>query len=352
MSAGGVVFVYDVFGKMAVEYGAAVTVSGREFIGVDHLGSTRVVVGGDGVVGRRMDYWPFGLEMSVVDTPWRSGSLGFGVDGKVRVKFTGKERDAETGLDYFGARYMSSAQGRFTSPDPFLPMIEFQPESDDDEAVEEAKEKFNQYIGQPQNWNRYGYAFNNPQRFIDPDGKAVPLILYAAGSAIGAAAASPAGQRAIIAGSQMFSRYGSRVGPVLAQSGQYISNAAFQLGPVLRGRLIETLRGVPDAFRNVRGIDNFDFASRTATSIKSLDIFAKSYQNPNALASTRTGYVQSLAKYQGGNTPLGPVTSIGRRILEVVLPRGNLTEGARQVLYRVQQQAAKDGVDVIYYQTQ
>ena len=32
-------------------------------------------------------------------------------------RFTGKERDAETGLDYFGARYMSSAQGRWTSPD-------------------------------------------------------------------------------------------------------------------------------------------------------------------------------------------------------------------------------------------
>ena len=32
-------------------------------------------------------------------------------------KFTGKERDTETGLDYFGARYFSGAQGRFTSPD-------------------------------------------------------------------------------------------------------------------------------------------------------------------------------------------------------------------------------------------
>ncbi|MEO8660108.1 MAG: RHS repeat-associated core domain-containing protein, partial [Bryobacteraceae bacterium] len=34
------------------------------------------------------------------------------------MEFTGKERDAETGLDYFGARYFSGAQGRFTTPDP------------------------------------------------------------------------------------------------------------------------------------------------------------------------------------------------------------------------------------------
>jgi RHS repeat-associated protein len=33
------------------------------------------------------------------------------------VRFTGKERDAETGLDYFGARYLSAGMGSFTSPD-------------------------------------------------------------------------------------------------------------------------------------------------------------------------------------------------------------------------------------------
>jgi len=37
----------------------------------------------------------------------------------IRSRSSGKERDQETGLDYFGARYLS-AQGRFTSPDPFL----------------------------------------------------------------------------------------------------------------------------------------------------------------------------------------------------------------------------------------
>ncbi len=38
------------------------------------------------------------------------------------TQFTGKERDAETGLDYFGARFMASAQGRFTSPD--IPLLD------------------------------------------------------------------------------------------------------------------------------------------------------------------------------------------------------------------------------------
>lgn len=56
-----------------------------------------------------------------------------------------------TGLDYFGARYMSSAQGRFTSPDkPFA----------------------DQHFENPQTWNLYSYGRNNPLRFVDDDGHA------------------------------------------------------------------------------------------------------------------------------------------------------------------------------------
>lgn len=67
------------------------------------------------------------------------------------IRFTGKERDAESGLDYFGARYMSAAQGRFTSPDaPFV----------------------DQFAGDPQSWNLYGYVRNNPLSFNDPSGNA------------------------------------------------------------------------------------------------------------------------------------------------------------------------------------
>lgn len=154
VTAGGVTFVYDVFGKLAVEYGGTVTASGREFMGVDHLGSTRAAVSTDAV--RRMDYWPFGMELSVVDTAWRTGALGFAVDAKSRLKFTGKERDAETGLDYFGARYFSGAQGRFTSVDPLF----FQAAMPLD----------------PQRFNLYSYARNNPLKFIDPTGREIELI--------------------------------------------------------------------------------------------------------------------------------------------------------------------------------
>lgn len=71
-------------------------------------------------------------------------------------EFTGKERDTETGLDYFGARYMSSAQGRFTSPDkPFA----------------------DQHHEDPQSWNMYGYVRNNPLKNTDPDGRACSSLI-------------------------------------------------------------------------------------------------------------------------------------------------------------------------------
>ena len=64
--------------------------------------------------------------------------------------FSGKERDAETGLDYFGARYFSGAQGRFTSPDePFA----------------------DQSPADPQSWNMYAYVRNNPLKNTDPNGR-------------------------------------------------------------------------------------------------------------------------------------------------------------------------------------
>jgi RHS repeat-associated protein len=65
----------------------------------------------------RHDYLPFGEELGLVGG--RTTAQGYSGDS-TRQRFTGQERDGETGLDYFGARYYASAQGRFTSPDPLL----------------------------------------------------------------------------------------------------------------------------------------------------------------------------------------------------------------------------------------
>jgi RHS repeat-associated protein len=65
------------------------------------------------------------------------------------MHFTGKERDSESGLDNFGARYDSSNMGRFMSPDPLLNSGR---------------------LGNPQTLNRYAYALNNPLRIVDPTG--------------------------------------------------------------------------------------------------------------------------------------------------------------------------------------
>jgi RHS repeat-associated protein len=86
----------------------------------------------------KVDYLPYGLE----NTP-----SGFTDSCSTSYKFTGYERDTETGLDYAFARYYNQRLARFMSGDPL-----------------------GGDTGDPQSLNRYAYVGNNPINFVDPAG--------------------------------------------------------------------------------------------------------------------------------------------------------------------------------------
>jgi RHS repeat-associated protein len=107
----------------------------------DQIGSTQMLTDAAGWPVSSSSYYPFGAEI----TPSA---------GNNHYKFTGKERDAESGLDDFGARYYSSNMGRWMSPDW----------ADKPEAVPYSD------LSNPQSLNLYGYVNNNPISKVDADG--------------------------------------------------------------------------------------------------------------------------------------------------------------------------------------
>lgn len=88
------------------------------------------------------------LGQPVCNSTTALGLRGLAALDRIRSRCTGKERDIESGLDNFGARYNSSQMGRFMSPDAFTYAIKTD----------------------PQTWNLYSYVANNPLKRTDPDG--------------------------------------------------------------------------------------------------------------------------------------------------------------------------------------
>jgi RHS repeat-associated protein len=124
-----------------------------EFYHLDALGSVRMVTNRTGAVVARYDYLPFGEEVAL----WVGGRNqipGYG-GSSISRRFTGQERDVESGLDYFKARYYSGPHGRFTSPD----------------RSERPQPIPNTHIHDPQSLNLYAYARNSPMVNVDADGR-------------------------------------------------------------------------------------------------------------------------------------------------------------------------------------
>jgi RHS repeat-associated protein len=144
------VFVYDAMGKLVAEYSTTPPPVDPKtsYTATDILGSPRVITDQYRQVTSRRDFLPFGEELSN-GTAYRSADQKFTNADSIRQRFTGYEKDQETGLDFAEARYYQNRHGRFTAVDPLL-----------------ASGK----SADPQTFNRYAYVLNNPLILTDPTG--------------------------------------------------------------------------------------------------------------------------------------------------------------------------------------
>ena len=116
------------------------------FYHTDATGTPMAMTDSNGDVVWEGDYLPFGEEYEI------AGEVGN------KNRFIGKEKDEETDLYYFGARYLDARAGRFTATDPV--------------GIRESD------LMNPQRFNRYAYGLNNPYRYVDPDGEAAIAAFF------------------------------------------------------------------------------------------------------------------------------------------------------------------------------
>jgi RHS repeat-associated protein len=125
---------------------------GLHFPITDPLGTKRVQANVSGLIDETCTSLPFGNDLNnpLIASCVQPASPPPTADDDTEQHFTGKERDTESGNDYFGARYYASSMGRWLSPDPLY--LELHRLTD------------------PQQLNLYSYVRNNPLSLTDPDG--------------------------------------------------------------------------------------------------------------------------------------------------------------------------------------
>jgi RHS repeat-associated protein len=129
----------------------------------DHLGSAQVISNADGQEYERIEYTPYG-ELWI-----EKASTASNID--IPYRFTGKERDEETGLYYYGARYLDSKASRWLSTDPALG--DYIPGAPVDDEARKRNQSLPGMGGvfNLVNLHLYHYAGNNPVKYVDPDGR-------------------------------------------------------------------------------------------------------------------------------------------------------------------------------------
>jgi RHS repeat-associated protein len=215
----------------------------RNYYIKEHLGSIRLTFNQDGQVVNAQDYYPFGERIRyVTGDPYND-----------RYKFTEKERDLETGYDYFGARYYDSELGRWLSVDPLA----------------------DKYPG----WSPYNYTLNNPLRYVDPDGRFVTIPW-----------AIPAGVKllagvTVLAGAALTTVGLENTGKSVMDAGNWVSNQANNMVNVITP---EQTTNTPFPVTQGEGITQTTIAPSDATGV-----------TPTSLDSSADGNIEKTRSTPG-----------------------------------------------------
>ncbi|QSI04806.1 RHS repeat-associated core domain-containing protein [Treponema pedis] len=139
----------------------------RYYYHSDHLGSAQFVTDWKGRQYEHIEYTPYG-ELWIEE-------VAAGLD-KLPFRFTGKELDEETGLYYYGARYLDPKYSRWLSGDPAL--NDYIPKAPIDDDAKKHNENLPGMGGvyNTINLHVYHYAGNNPIKYTDPDGRDIILL--------------------------------------------------------------------------------------------------------------------------------------------------------------------------------
>jgi len=290
-------------------------------------------------------------------------------DTAIRYRFTGQREEAALGLYDYNARWYDPRLARFLSPDSMVP------------------EK-----GNPQGLDRYAYVANSPVKHEDTSGHcwgvasgirglptygttcnnldmALAIVQSdqaSPGERVGAGAylaAEGLAHVALVTGATLAacsavapcaeatsSLLGISAGARAVQNGLQTIQSNVQnlwnMNPSTRGNVIENLLGrSPNLAQNFPVIDRFK--NGLATSIKSLDLGAKSYQNLTTLTRTVEGYVNKLANWQGANwggARIDPQIIRGRELQLAIPP--NASQAQMAALQQLQTWSQSVGITI------
>jgi RHS repeat-associated protein len=167
-AAGRLLATYDMVGNPSytLTNGQPTQIPGLHFHIEDPLGTRRMQISGNvnnlGQPETDFQSLPFGDRLAVSPDPYADQTAEQDSLGATPLFFTGKERDTESGNDYFGKRYYASSMGRWMSPD----------------RINVTEDRM---MNPANTLNKYAYAADNPLKYVDPDGQDI-TIYYEAGN--------------------------------------------------------------------------------------------------------------------------------------------------------------------------